>query len=190
MLVFIYTKSIYIPLSSHKTSPVSSQLTWVRELNKFQKGNTCGAHSIMVVTYFSNKTIVNPYEVNSSITNRSSSGGLLPWSIKDYLNRNSIKSELSFLSFLSDKQKINWVKHKIAEGKPVIITTNSLLMMHYITIVGYDDHLFYIYDSQNSVDGNGLMAGNTTISEDGLLNSWNKALIGIISLNIAITEKE
>lgn len=189
LITFLRFFSISLPLYSSNVTFTRSELAWIPELNQFQKGSTCGAHSIMVITYFANGVLMDPYIINNSISKRSISGGISPWSLNSYLIRQKIQSNLSFLSLLSNTRKIEWLKGNIVKGKPVIITTNNLTNMHFITVVGYQNNLFFLYDSQNSSDGNGLMAGNTTVTDEGLIDSWNKAKIGKHSINIAISEK-
>ena len=85
---------------------------------------------------------------------------------------------------MKDEEKIEKLKKELSDRNPVIILGGINQYQHYITILGYNKNIFFIYDSLQkkdpynqinlTIDKNGTLPGNINMSEKELLSFWRK----------------
>ncbi len=168
---------------------ISDQITlnWRNDLNQTQTGNTCGAHSVMAVMFSLNGIIENPYTIYDSIGEKLGNGYIYPWGLTQYLKKVNIQSRIYYLGFLSFNNRDKWIKQKINNKQPVIIIVGNRKYLHYITLLGYNDNKYYIYDSLLEGDMNADDPGNITVNSKEVLGRMNSAIFKGIALNMAIS---
>lgn len=81
---------------------------------------------------------------------------------------------------LPDDEKALFLREKLAAGSPVILLTHMYGYQHYVTLLGYDDSGFFVYDpvftrgdEGRTIDENGNAPGNRTIANADLLADWS-----------------
>jgi hypothetical protein len=81
---------------------------------------------------------------------------------------------------LSDDEKAVFLREKLAAGSPVILLTRMYGYQHYVTLLGYDDSGFFVYDpvftrgdEGRTIDENGNAPGNRTMASADLLADWS-----------------
>jgi hypothetical protein len=173
----------------NKEIEVSStkQLKWSNEINLLQKGNTCGAHSVMAIQYIINGTKENPYSIYDKIDEKLGNGYLYPWGLTRYLKSKGIKYKVNYLGFLNKRNRVDFLKRKISGNNPVIVVVGNEKYLHYVSVVGYDSISFFVYDSLVKDDMNGLYVGNVNIGYEELITKMKDAEWKGIKLNIAIS---
>lgn len=100
------------------------------------------------------------------------SGYVLPKGILNYFNSNDYQATLYRGTFET-------LKMRLLEGTPIIVLTgDGWRWQHYMTLVGFDDHLHevYFFDSLRQGDENGESPGNRTLSTDYFLQLWDNGL--------------
>ncbi len=198
ILILVYLLFVFIPvrlvfvstISSNIQLPESKQLSWENELNKKQSHNSCASYSTMAYIFEKNQEIVNPETINKNITGKLRNNSTYPWGIVNYLKKQNINTKIYYHGFLSNKSKIQRIEERINHWLPVIllIWVWKKDYLHYITVVWYQKDSFQIYNSLNSTDKNGNLAGNETIQKNELLKKWESAKYKKIQLDLAISE--
>ncbi len=187
-LCFVFSPFRLPLVFSNNSKTASKQLNWQAELNKKQSYNSCASYSTMAYLFAKKGMIADPELINKNISGKMSNNYTYPWGITRYLGKNKIKAKIYYHGLLSDKNRLAWIETKINQDRPVIILIGDRTYLHYITVLGYQDKTFQIYDSMEDGDQNGELAGNKTISKNELLKKWKSAVFKRFPINVAISE--
>jgi len=195
ILIFVFSiifAALHIQIqlpSSLSHSNTSHYLAWNNKLNLRQKGNTCGAHATMALMYLYGKGKRDPYQIYDSFK-KIKNGYVLPFEIVKYLKNNGIRTTIKIFWLFNNDQKKKWIKSEIEKGKPVIIIVGSKKYLHYVTVIGYNEEVFSVYDSGIPKDFNGNIPGTIDINTDELINKFNSAEFEGIHINAMISGTE
>jgi len=168
-------------VDSRLIRPVT-MLPFASSYNLLQTYNDCGPYSCAIVVHVLTQAEVNISEFVQGMEWRLPNKTTLPWGLEKLLLHYGIKSETPFLILFSKRERINYLKAQLSSGKPIIILGLKQGMGHYITLLGYRNDDFYVYDSWHTrnplksgsytYDDNGMLPGNLTLSEEELLQFW------------------
>lgn len=127
-------------------------------------------------------------------------GWTLPGMLKRILNKNGLPVEIKFTR-ASAEEKIHLLKSLVQEGQPIVLMIGSIspkkiatfppwaqfvprvlskIVLHWITIWGFDDErrVFYVYDSSVPVGkADSVPIGNRAITYKKTVTSWNAGLL-------------
>jgi hypothetical protein len=89
--------------------------------------------------------------------------------------------KVPILKNFSDSEKLQALKQELSSGNLIILSVKAN-GPHYITLLGYNENEFYVYDSfynrdpskEFTDDDNGVLPGNRSISNDTLLERWSQ----------------
>ena len=188
IVILFSVYGVYFPKNNYSNSPVSYQIEWNNDLNLKQSHNTCGAYSSMAYVYLKNKQIKNPEEINSQITEKYGDNYIFPWGIINYCKKQGVNAKIYWFGFKNNSFKIKWIENRISTNEPVILIVGNSKSTHYITIMGYDERDFMMYDSNSKNDKNGILTGNSSMSKTKLINWWNTAKFYRIPINGCISK--
>lgn len=180
-------KDIHVVFSSPYSDKKQSILNWSDELNLQQSHNACGPYSAMAYAFLSSGIKISPEKINREIGGRHGDGLTYPWGITNYLNQHGNEARSFYLGFLSESEKINWIKNKIIEGRPVIVLIGTSEWGHYITILGYKNDVFFKYDSYFPEDLNGEEIGNASVYMKDVIAGMEGMRFHGISPNLVIS---
>lgn len=105
----------------------------------------------------------------------------LPWGLENQLESKGIIIETPSFNLLSDDEKLLLIQEYLSASKPVVILGEWDGYEHYLSIFGFNADEYYIYDSLQpslkdepdmTIDENGSMPGNMTLSSKKLLDFW------------------
>ena len=179
---------IRFPVSAITTSNISEKkLIWNDDNNRVQKGNTCGAHAAMAFIASYKYRIYDPDIIYSEINEKFENGYIWPWGITRFLFEEGVSAKIYFLGLSGSQSRINWLKHKLQNGNPIIVVTGNDKYLHYVTLLGYDENHFMIYDSSITQNLNGDHPGNTDILFHELDTKMISARFQSFNIPIAIT---
>jgi hypothetical protein len=157
-------------------------LPFASRYNLLQTYNDCGPYSCAIVVHVLTQADVNINEFVQNMEWRLPNKISLPWGLEKLLVQYGIKAEVPFLILFSKEERIKYLKAQLSFGKPIILLGLKNGMGHYITLLGYRDDDFYVYDSWHTrnplksgsytYDDNGILPGNLTLSEEKLLSFW------------------
>jgi hypothetical protein len=187
VVVFFNNKDIHLVFSAPGVEANQAQLQWNNALNLEQSHNACGPYSTMAYAFVNSGLIMNPEKINQQIGGRHGDGLTYPWGITTYLNQQGSEAHSFYLGLLNKEQKINWIKNKIHQGRPVIALIGTAEWGHYVTILGYRDQVFFKYDSYLSGDLNALEPGNATDYQDKIITEIEAMKFRGISPNLVIS---
>jgi len=185
----LFNLSFRIPTHSPNTKAIAKVqlLPWSPVLNLKQTGSDCGSYSTMAFLYAVKQEVIDPKTINAKISAKTKEG-TQPWGITSYLLGHGVVAKAYWLGFREDKFRLNWIKEKIANGFPVILLVGDGQGLHYITILGYSDTHFYIFDSNADGVAANQTAGNVTMPYDKLLDWWKSAAYRSIRTYLAISQ--
>jgi hypothetical protein len=173
-----------IPNSEHSTE---KHLSWDSSRNITQTGNTCSAHATMAYLYVQTKQKLDPNTIYSTMPYKMKNGYVYPWSINSITKSNGSETSIYFLGNSNDDKRTNWICSSIEKGNPVILVVGNEKYLHYITVLGYRNDIYNIYDSNSKVDQNSQLEGNVSIKKKDLYKWWKAASFMGIHMNIGIT---
>jgi hypothetical protein len=187
ILALIYFPIVISPFQNPIIKPFlnSNQLT-LNPLNHFRQSlNNCGSYSVAGVLNVFDKQLIDPEEVASQISFKIKDRLTFPIGLENYLKDQNMKVETNNAIGLNEIQKIEYLKYQLSQGKAGIllvkIPKSDWYYLHYITILGYDENNFFVYDSLVARDGdskftvdlNGSQPGNKSISAKELIKMWD-----------------
>jgi hypothetical protein len=179
-LLFFY----FIPLSVIDEANIKQelQLPFPGDYNLLQTMNDCGPYNCAIVVHVLKQVDVDVKEYISQMEHRRPDGMTLPVGLEELLRKKGITVETAFLFLLNNKQKIQYLKSQLSRSKAIILLGKKWEIGHFIVILGYNENSFYIYDSWHTrdytkpglytVDDNGPLPGNRTLSNQQLLEFW------------------
>jgi len=143
----------------------------------------------MALMYLYGKGKKDPYQIYDGFK-KLNNGYVLPFEMVKYLTNNGITTKIKIFWLFSDNQKKQWIKHEIEKNKPVIIIVGNKNYLHYITVIGYDENTFSVYDSGIPKDNNGNNPGTIDISTNELIDKMNSAVFKGIHIEAMISGTE
>ena len=147
--------------------------------------NNCGPYSVMAVTSIlrNDEAAPDPEVLAKQMKWRIRKNMTFPQGVISLLHDNKIKTKEYLLYLKSDSEKITFLKEQVSHDTPVILLIKQHGILHYVTVLGYDEDGFMLYDSmqENSIDNPGLTIrdtkatnGNRYYTYQELLDQWNK----------------
>lgn len=160
-----------------------------------QSKNNCGPYSVMAIINIVRRDKVDPehlvkerrWEILDTLT--------FPQGVVALLKANGIRTNENVLRNRTDKEKLAWIKANISNGNPVILLIDNGTLQHYVTVAGYTDKGFMLYDSLQTLrdDNSGktivdkeCITGNRFWTEEELLSMWNNGGFWLFFRNWAV----
>ncbi len=148
-----------------------------------QTVNDCGPYNVAAVVRTLTGKEVDSSKFAESMKYRLPNKYVLPWGVENQLKENGLNIETPNFRPLSDNDKILYLQERISRGRPVIVLGKKDSYQHYLTVLGFDSNKgeFYVYDSafdakksdeSMTLDKNGALPGNVTMTNDALINFW------------------
>lgn len=153
------------------------------EYHFLQTGNDCGPFNVAALTRILVNKEVSSAEFAKTIGWRMPNGYTMPWGLEKQLKENGISVELPNLTVFTDEERINFLHERMSQGKLLVILGAKGDIQHYLSLFGFNrnNDEFYVYDSLIeegalgfTIDENGSLPGNRTLSSEELLEFWSK----------------
>jgi hypothetical protein len=187
ILGLIYFPIVISPFQKPIIKPfLNSNPLTLNPLNHFRQSlNNCGSYSVAGVLNMFNKQLTDPEEVASQISFKIKDRLTFPTGLENYLKGKNMNAEVNNAIGLNEMQKIEYLKSQLSQGKAGIllvkIPKSDWYYLHYITILGYDEDNFFVYDSlaprdgdsKYTVDLNSSQPGNKSIPAKELIKMWD-----------------
>jgi hypothetical protein len=169
-----------------KSFPDSFSLT-LNPLNHFRQSlNNCGSYSVAGVLNVFDDKLVDPEKIADNIYFKIKDRLTFPLGLEWMLKDKKMDIETNNVIEMGYKDKVNYLKSQLSSGKAGIllvkVPNSDWYYLHYITVLGYNETEFYIYDSlapRNSndskytIDLNGDNPGNKSIEALELIKIWD-----------------
>lgn len=183
--VFLLLFGRVLPSSIEKYSIQCTHNSLRMDSNLFyrQTINNCGPYSVMAVKNILTEESLDPEQLAIEMKWRIYKNLTFPQGVVDLLHKYQISTKEYNLHSEPDVDKILWLKNRITEGKPVILLIKIHHVLHYVTVVGYDEEGFMLYDSmQEKLPGNPrkticdekCISGNRYYTNEELMSYWNE----------------
>ncbi|MDP3975398.1 MAG: papain-like cysteine protease family protein [bacterium] len=166
----------------HIEVPNQFLISYDSEFNFRQSINDCGPYSAAAMVRAVAGKEADSNEFASTMSWRLPRIGYHPWGLEKKLEEEGIHFIVpKNVSNATDEQKIQYLRYRLSHGGPIIILGEKNGYQHYVTLLGYNSGKdeFYIYDSWHdkgvgnlTVDDNGDLPGNRTLSESELMDFW------------------
>ncbi|MBN2353402.1 MAG: C39 family peptidase [Spirochaetales bacterium] len=160
-----------------------------------QTYNNCAPYSVMAVIGILRNKNIDPEKLSSEITWRIGKNLVYPTGIIELLTKYGIRSDEYILSPFTEKEKINWLKNKIDDEKPIILLIGLPKVRHYVTVIGYDNGGFFLYDSlqakskndpRKTIIDNKEGYGNRYYNYARLIKLWDSGGLAVFYRNWAL----
>ena len=196
LFLFAFGRSFpsYIRIDT-PTYPNSFVLNLDDNLFYRQTLNNCGPYSVMAVINVLKSEVISPELLAKEMRWRMHKNLTFPIGLIELLHRYGIRTTEYILNGKTSDTKIHWIKETIAKGSPIIMLIKINHVQHYVTVLGYDEHGFMLYDSlqkKNIENGRktfideGCLVGNRYYSHEELIDLWNNGGYKIFFKNWAI----
>lgn len=150
-----------------------------------QTFNNCGPYSVMAVTSIlrNDEAAPDPEVLAKQMKWRIRKNMTFPQGVISLLHDNKIKTKEYLLYLKSDSEKITFLKEQVSHGTPVILLIKQHGILHYVTVLGYDENGFMLYDSMqekstddpiHTIRDEKATNGNRYFTYQDLLDQWNK----------------
>ncbi len=162
--------------------PDSYYLQMNKEIFYRQTLNNCGPYSVMAVMNILRDEEEDPEVLASQMKWRIYKNFTFPQGVVNQLHENGIKTKEYVLKGKSEKEKINWIKETVSQKKPIICLIKVHQVLHYVTVLGYDENGFMLYDSMQEKEPDNqrktiidkeCREGNRYYTYDEFLQLWN-----------------
>ncbi|MBN2653461.1 MAG: hypothetical protein JXR63_13865 [Spirochaetales bacterium] len=173
---------------SADTKPVQ----WDNSLNLRQGYNQCSAFSASAFIYSTSGEFHEPrtvYETFSKMDN----GMVTPFEIVKYLRKSGYSVKLRYLGLMGEDRQKRYLIDSAKSNNPYIALVLDHGVLHYITVLGFSDGFFHVYDSMQSpstagftIDENGFSPGNKDFSLDEFYEIWSGPAYKRIYLRVII----
>jgi hypothetical protein len=170
--------------------PINFSHKFLSQNHFYQSLNNCGSYSVAGALNVFNKDQVNPEKIAKEISFKVPNRFTLPIGLEDYLKSGKMQVQTSNVIALNDKEKIDYLKSELSQGKVGIILIrlkgSPWYYLHYITLLGYNESEFLVYDSlapknpkypRFTVDLNDEQIGNKSIKYSELIQMLNQGNI-------------
>lgn len=101
----------------------------------------------MAVENILTEKILDPEELSKEMKWRIYKNLTFPQGVVDLLHKYNIKTQEAVLKNKSSEEKISWLKSNIENGTPIVLLIKIHHILHYVTVVGYNNEGFMLYDS-------------------------------------------
>ncbi len=175
--------------------PNSYYLKMNKNLFYRQTLNNCGPYSVMAVINILRNEEKDPEILSKQMKWRIYKNLTFPQGVINQLHKNEIKTKEYVLKGKSEQDKINWIKETVSQKKPIICLIKIHHVLHYVTILGYDENGFMLYDSmqeknsenqRKTITDNNCIEGNRYYTYDEFLQLWNDGGYKLFFRNWAI----
>ena len=194
-LLFFLRPLPSLHLEFYETNYPINYLNMSDEIFFFQSLGNCAPYSVMGVINILRGEKVNPEALARETGWRMKGNLTFPQGLINLLRRYYVNiSEYSLRSY-TENEKIIWLKNKVDNGHPVILLVKVEAMQHYLTVIGYDEKGFMIYDSaqkrHDEYPGRTIVdkedyAGNRYYTNSELMEIWNKGGFAVFFRNWAV----
>jgi len=153
------------------------------EFHFLQTDNDCGPYNVAAIVRVLSKKQVSSAAFAETIGWRMPNDYTMPWGLEEQLKDHNIPVEIPNLTVITDEERINFLHERMSQGKLVIILGEKDDIQHYLSIFGFNRNKdeFYVYDSLTeegdpgfTIDENGSLSGNRTLSAEELLEFWRR----------------
>ena len=161
---------------------ISRNLPLDADLLYRQTLNNCGPYSVMAVINILKNEKISPELLASEISWRIYKNLTFPRGVVKLLNSYAIKTKEYVLKNKTEKEKIRWLQQTVDKGFPVIVLIKVHHIQHYVTVLGYDENGFMLYDSlqeknienpRKTVIDKKCRSGNRYYSYEEFLDLWD-----------------
>lgn len=182
-----------------KLSDADLNETFALQMNKNlfyrQTVNNCGPYSVMAVINILHTEERDPELLSEKMGWRMYKNLTFPQGVVNLLRDNGIKTKEVVLKSKSDRDKVRWIKQTVSEEKPIIVLIKVHHVLHYVTILGYDEKGFMLYDSmqekspespRKTIVDERCTEGNRYYSYEDFISLWNAGGYKLFFRNWAI----
>lgn len=161
----------------------ASIVNYDQQFNLRQKSVECAAFTVSAVVRALTSQELDPFELFEDMSWKIPNYGIHPWGLEKELKKHNLEIQIPNLTSLNKTQKLNFLKQELSQKHPIILLGEKDGFQHYFTIFGFDSNQdqFYIYDSLHdrqdkklTIDDNGSLPGNRTLSSEELIEFWSK----------------
>ncbi len=184
LIMYYYIKSQQFCYSPKITDeyPPDYQISYKRssEDNLMQWNDMCGIYAYNAIAKVFWSTSVDEAIYFHKLSKLTFKNGILPFVLEEFIQAQWFTVKVPILKNLTDSKKLQVLKQELSSGNLIILSVKAD-GPHYITLLGYDEDEFYVYDSfynrdpskQFTDDDNGILPGNRSISNTVLLERWS-----------------
>lgn len=179
----------------NSTEYSTNSLTISNDIYFRQTLNNCAPYSVMAVINILLNEKIDPEILATETPWRIYKNLTYPQGVIDQLKRNNIKVKEFTLSKLDYDTKKIWIKNQIDLGHPIILLIEIHHVKHYITIIGYNENGYMVYDSMQdklksnpryTINENVSLQGNRFYTSAELNKLWNDGGYKIFFRNWAV----
>ena len=148
-----------------------------------QSYNNCGPYSVMAAVNILTGDELDGETLAAQMKWRIIKNLTLPKGVVSLLKKYNIQTKEYVLWAMSDSRKVAFLRSKLLHGTPVILLVKLHGVQHYVTVLGFDENGFMLYDSMQeksaenpryTIRDKNASVGNTYLSDSELLSLWNK----------------
>jgi hypothetical protein len=187
IIVIVVTISFLriIPSIGIKIDENNLQMNYLNISNKIfyrQTLNNCAPYAVMGVINIVTGETKNPETLAKETNWRIIKNLTFPQGVIDLLHKYKIRTREYSLKLYADNEKVMWLKNQIDNGTPIILLVKVKNIQHYLTIIGYDENGFMLYDSLQEKENNDSRktiidkkeyAGNRYYGYTEIIELWN-----------------
>ena len=160
-----------------------------------QTYNNCGPYSAMAAINIVNGEVTEAEQLAKETKYRIIDNLTLPQGVVKLLKDHNVKVEQYILKNLTDDEKILFLKNQIDTGHPVILLIRIDGYLHYVTVLGYNERGFMLYESLMPPKEEGkrittrdynATEGNCYSLNTRIISLWNNGGVGPFFNNYAI----
>ena len=160
--------------------------------------NNCGPYSVMAAVNILREEEKDPEILSKEIKWRIYKNLTFPQGVVNLLHKYKIKTKEYILKSKSDDEKIQWIKQTVSKENPIIVLIRVHHVLHYVTILGYDEKGFMLYDSMQEKNSENqrktivdekCIEGNRYYSYEEFIKLWNDGGYKLFFRNWAIVCK-
>lgn len=149
-----------------------------------QGAHDCGVFATAAVLAIQSDEKPEIERLQKEMIGRTEKGTTYVHGILNELSKYNVKSSMRLLAWMSDGERIQYVKNALSKGRPLIVLNKRFEgFLHWYTVVGFSGDNVHIYDSLVKREGDSIFtmdlndtaSGNRTISFSEFLNEWGKA---------------
>lgn len=184
LIMYYITKSqqfLYIPIISPFPNTYISKADRSSADNLMQWKDMCGVYAYNAVAKIIWSEIIDPSVWFKQLSKLTLWNGILPFTLEDFIHKQWLVVKVPNFQTFSKVERLQMLKQELSSGNIIILSVKAN-WPHYITLLGYNEDEFYIYDSfynrdpskKFTDDDNGMLPGNRSISNDTLLERWSQ----------------
>lgn len=167
-----------------------------------QTYNNCGPYSVMAAVNILTGEKLDGETLAAEMKWRIRKNLTFPQGVVQLLHKYKIRTKEYVLWAKSDSEKAAFLRSQILHGTPVILLVKVHGVLHYVTVLGYNENGFMLYDSMQeksaenpryTIRDESVASGNTWLCDSDLISLWNKGGVKFAFRNWCIvcnTEKD